>query len=274
MQAPYRRVAIIGMAAVSADDTDAMSLRLLGSVRDLDGGELPDLYGYPAASGGGWLRANFIATLDGGATFDGTTGRLGGAADRAVFGLLRELADVILVGAGTVRAEGYAGARLTAAQRQRRHARGQSEVPPVAIVTKSGRLQRDMHVFTRTEVPPLVLTCTAAAEPARRELAGLAEVVDCSYDDATRVDEKALLALLVERGLPRVLTEGGPMLLGSFVERDLLDELCLTIAPTLVGGQAGRISAGSVQVLTRMRCAHVLTDDDGYLYTRYVRGGA
>jgi riboflavin biosynthesis pyrimidine reductase len=274
MQEPYRRVAIIGMAAVSADDAGAMSLRLLGSVRDVDAAELPDLYGYPAASGGGWLRANFIATLDGGATFDGTTGQLGGPGDRAVFSLLRELADVILVGAGTVRAEGYGGARLSAAQRQRRQDRGQSEVPPLAIVTKSGRLQRDMPVFTRTEVPPLVLTCAAAAGPARRELADLAEVVDCSFDDATRVDEKVLLAVLVERGLPRVLTEGGPMLFGSFVERGLLDELCLTVAPTLVGGGAERISAGREQVLTRMRRAHILADDDGYLYTRYVRDNA
>ena len=70
----------------------------------------------------------------------------------------------------------------------------------------------------------------------------------------------------------RVLTEGGPMLLGSFIQRDLLDELCLTIAPVLVGGLARRIATGPGQLLTRMRCAHVLTDDAGYLYTRYVKG--
>ncbi len=67
------------------------------------------------------------------------------------------------------------------------------------------------------------------------------------------------------------MTEGGPTLFGSFVERGLLDELCLTIAPSLVGGQGGRIAAGPGQVLTGMRCAHILTDDDGYLYTRYVK---
>jgi riboflavin biosynthesis pyrimidine reductase len=67
------------------------------------------------------------------------------------------------------------------------------------------------------------------------------------------------------------LTEGGPTLFSSFVERELLDELCLTIAPRLVGGQAGRIAVGPGQVLTGMRCAHILTDEDGYMYTRYVR---
>jgi riboflavin biosynthesis pyrimidine reductase len=188
-----------------------------------------------------------------------------------LFSLLRELADVILVGAGTVRVEEYSGARPSVAQRQRRQARGQSEVPQLAIVTKSGRLNRDMPVFTRTEVPPLVCTCAAAAEQTRRALAGVAEVIDCSDDAPARVDEAAVLAAMADRGRYRVLTEGGPILFSSFVERGMLDELCLTIAPSLVGGQGGRIATGPGQVLTGMRCAHVLADDDGYLYTRYVK---
>jgi riboflavin biosynthesis pyrimidine reductase len=271
MQAPYRHVAIVRMPDFAADQAGGSQLRLLGAVRELDGNELPKLYDYPAEQSDVWLRANFIASLDGGATVGGTSSRLGGPGDRALFSLLRELADVILVGAGTVRIEGYAGARFNVDQRQSRQARGQSEVPQLAIVTKSGRLHRDMPVFTRTEVPPLVLTCAAATDQTRRRLAGLANVVTCSHDDPTRVDEAAVLAALADRGLHRVLTEGGPMLFGSFVERDLLDELCLTIAPSLVGGQSLRIATGTGQVLTGMRCAHILTDDAGYLYTRYIR---
>ena len=80
-----------------------------------------------------------------------------------------------------------------------------------------------------------------------------------------------MLANLAGRGLLRVLTEGGPMLHGSFIDRGLLDDLCLTIAPIVVGGLARRIATGPGQVLTRMRCAHMLTDDAGYLYTRYVK---
>ena len=259
------------MPDLAAEQAGGMQLRLLGSVRDLDGAELPELYGYPAQLNRTWLRANFIASLDGGATVGGVSGRLGGPGDRAVFNLLRELADVILVGAGTVRAEGYSGARPRVAQRQRRQACGQSEVPQLAIVTRSGRVDREMPVFTRTEVPPLVLTCGAATDQTQRGLAGLAEVVDCSGDDPAQVDEAAVLTTLADRGLFRVLTEGGPTLFGSFVARDMLDELCLTIAPSLVGGQGARIAAGSGQVLTGMRPAHILTDDDGYLYTRYVK---
>ena len=257
-------------------DSDArraaeVPLTLLGSARKLDDVELPQLYAYPDRDGT-WVRANFITSIDGGATADGKTGAMAGPGDRFIFNLLRELADVIVVGAGTVRIEGYSGAQLGVARRQRRQARGQSEVPRLAIVTKSGRLERDMGVFTRTEVPPLVLTCTAAADETRRLLSDLAEVIDCSGSDPDKVDETALLAILAARGMRRVLTEGGPMLLGAFVQRNLLDELCLTIAPYVVGGLARRIATGPGQLLTRMRCAHILTDDAGYLYTRYVKG--
>lgn len=245
-------------------------LTLLGSARRVDDDELLELYAYPTDRP--WLRANFIASLDGAAAVGGTTSRLGGPMDRALFNLLRELADVILVGAGTVRIESYSGARPNVAQRQRRQARGQSEVPPLAIVTNTGRLDRDLPVFTRTEVPPLVLTCTEAADATRGLLAGLADVVDCSGGDPAHVDEAAVLAALAERGLHRTLTEGGPMLFGSFVERGLLDELCLTIAPCLAGGRGERIATGPRPWVTPLRCAHILADDDGYLYTRYVKG--
>jgi 5-amino-6-(5-phosphoribosylamino)uracil reductase len=245
-------------------------MTLLGSTRELDDGDLPGLYDYPERDGT-WLRANFITSVDGGATADGSSGGMGGPGDRLVFNLLRELADVIVVGAGTVRAESYSGAHLDVAPRQRRQDRGQSEVPQLAIVTRSGRLDRDMGVFTRTEVPPLVLTCAETAGATRRTLGDLCDVLDCSGGDPAEVDEATLLDVLAARGMRRVLTEGGPTLLGAFVQRDMLDELCLTIAPYLVGGLARRIATGPGQLLTRMRCAHVLSDDAGYLYTRYVK---
>ena len=253
-----------------ATENSETPLSQLGSVRELDDGDLPQLYGYPERDGT-WVRANFITSVDGGATAGDSSGAMGGPGDRLVFNLLRELADVIVVGAGTVRVEGYSGAHVGAAQRQRRQARGQSEVPQLAIVTRSGHLSRDMAVFTRTEVPPLVLTCTAAVDEARNLLAGLCEVLDCSGDDPGAVDEATLLTVLGDRGMHRILTEGGPTLLDSLMDRDMLDELCLTIAPYLVGGQARRIASGPGRLLTRMRCAHVLTDDAGYLYTRYVK---
>jgi riboflavin biosynthesis pyrimidine reductase len=253
------------------DSPGGTTLTLLGSDRQLDEGELPQLYGYPEDHDGVWLRSNFITSLDGGATAEGTTSAMGAPGDKFIFNLLRELADVILIGAGTVRIEGYSGAQVNVAQRQRRQARNQSEVPPLAIVTKGGVLDRNLGVFPRTEVPPLVLTSAAAAAETRHRLAGLAEVIACSGDDPGSVDEAVVLAQLAARGMTRILTEGGPMLHGSFIDRGLLDELCLTIAPCVVGGLPRRIATGPGQVLTRMRCHHVLTDDGGYLYTRYVK---
>lgn len=245
---------------------------LLGPARAIDDADLAGLYAYPQPAGDRlWLRANFITSIDGGATVAERSGGLGGPGDRTLFHLLRALADIVVVGAGTVRAENYAGAHLGVGDRQHRRDRGQSEVPQLAIVSGSGRLGRDLPVFTATEVPPLVLTSAASVEQTGATLAGVAEVRECSAGDPHRVDARQLLTVLAERGHRRVLTEGGPTLLDAFIEAGLLDELCLTTAPCLVGGGARRIAAGTGQVQAPMRCAHLLTDAAGYLYARYVR---
>jgi len=253
------------------DDADGTQFTLLGQHGGVDDDRLYQLYAYPTDLQRCWVRGNAITSLDGGATADGTSGGLGGLGDRRLFRVLRELADVIVVGAGTARVENYAGAQMTVVQRRNRHGRGQSEIPPIALVTRSGRLDHDLPVLTRTEVPPLVLTCADADADARARLGSAAEVVNCSGADPSEVDPAAILSALAERGLPRVLTEGGPTLLGTFVERDLLDELCLTFAPMLVGGTATRVVAGPGHTLSRMALEHLITDADGYLYGRFTR---
>lgn len=252
----------------SAAGTDLTALEPVSAAGD---GRLAQYYAYPQNLRSCWVRANLISSLDGAATADGRSGALGGAGDRAVFRLMRELADVVVVGAGTVRIEAYSGAQLGVTGRQHRHARGQHEVPPIAIVTRSAVLDHDLPVFTQTEVPPLLLTTHDAAADARARFAGLAEVYDCSAADTAVVDLKMALRTLAGLGLTRVLTEGGPSLLGAFIAADLLDELCLTLAPAVVGGWSKRIAEGPGELITRLRRRHVLTDDEGYLYTRYSR---
>ena len=253
------------------DTGDAVRLTLLGGGGAVDDDGLCRLYAYPDELTRPLVRGNAIAGLDGAATTDGTSGGLGGPGDRRLFALQRELADVIVVGAGTARAENYGGARLTVSQRQSRRRRGQPEVPPIALVTRSGVLEHDLPVLTGSEVPPLVLTCTAAAGIAQGRLGRAAEVLDCSGADPGAVDLAVALQRLADRDLLRVLTEGGPSLLGAFVTQRLLDELCLTTAPVLVSGTAVRIATDAAEVLSRMRRAHVLADDAGYLYSRYTR---
>lgn len=252
--------------------TELTELGRVGTGFDLDDdARLAQLYAYPAGLTRPYVRANMIASIDGGATDDGSSGGLAGPGDRAVFAQMRQEADVILVGASTVRVENYSGAQMSLAQRQERQARGQAEVPPIAVITHSADFEHDAKLFTRTEVPPLILTSHENVEDARSRFGSVAEVVDASGPQNDRVDPAAVLDALEARGLRRVLTEGGPSLLGLFIERDLLDELCVTIAPILVGGSARRIATGGGEAHNRMRRSHILTDGEGYLYTRYVR---
>jgi riboflavin biosynthesis pyrimidine reductase len=213
------------------------------------------------------LRVNFISSLDGAATRDGLSGGLGDDADRLVFDTLRMLTDVILVGAGTVRAEGYGGIRFTDDAVAWRLAHGLPEHPPVAIV--SGRLDLDpeLGVFTRATTRPIVITSGAA--PVQRRMA-LAEVADVLVCGEASVDHRLVVATLAGRGYPQVLCEGGPGLFGSLLAGDGVDELCLTLAPLLESGLAPRIAAGETATPRRMRLAHALPAGDTLLL-RYLR---
>jgi riboflavin biosynthesis pyrimidine reductase len=252
--------------------TQLTELGAVGATFDTDDdARLAAFYTYPADLDRCWVRANMISSLDGGATDDGTAGGLAGPGDRALFNRMRQEADVVVVGASTVRIENYSGAQMSAAQRQDRQSRGQSEVPPIAVVTHSADFDHDAKLFTRSEVPPLILTSRETVDDAQRRFGTQAEVIDASGRQTDRVDMSAVLAILNGRGTRRVLTEGGPSLLSLFIENDMLDELCVTIAPIIVGGLARRIATGSGDAHTKMRRSHLLTDDEGYLYTRYVK---
>lgn len=252
-------------------DGDGTQFTLLGPSGELGPAELAARYAYPDGLRGCFVRANMITSADGGATSGGKSGQLGGAGDRALFAALRELADVIVVGATTARVENYSGVQLGAAARLARQQRGQSEVPPIAVLTRSGRLDHDAKLFHLSEVAPLILTSSGAAEDTRQRLGRVAEVIDASGADPDSVDPDTALAILAERGLLRVLAEGGPATLGLFGAHDLLDELCLTVAPTMVGGTASRIVTGPVDVRSALQLRHALTDAEGYLYLRYAR---
>ncbi|BBZ28088.1 hypothetical protein MMAD_23830 [Mycolicibacterium madagascariense] len=252
--------------------TELTALGPAGSAFDTDDdARLAAFYSYPQDLDRCWVRANMIASLDGGATDDGKSGGLAGPGDKALFSRMRQEADVILVGASTVRIENYSGAQMSLAERRERQQRGQAELPPIAVITHGADFEHDAKIFTRTEVPPLIVTSRDSVEDARSRFAAVAEVIDASGAHSDRVDVGVVLATLAERGLRRVLCEGGPGIISLLIENELLDELCMTIAPVLVGGQARRIAAGSGEAHTRMRRSHLLSDDEGYLYTRYVK---
>ncbi len=236
---------------------------------ELTDDDLRGLYAYPDTGDASCVRVNFVTSLDGAVSLGGTSEGLSSPGDKQVFGLLRELCDVVLVGAGTVRDEDYRGVRTSERRRTARRGRGQSDVPPVAVVTARARLEPTCKLFTDTAVAPIVLT-TEDADPGRTaRLAGAgADVVVVGED---RVDPAQALAALARRGLRRVLCEGGPGLFGDLAAADVVDEVCITTAGLLVAGEAGRIARSPVPVGVRMRPAHVLADAGGSLLTRWVR---
>jgi riboflavin biosynthesis pyrimidine reductase len=253
------------------DDDAAAQFTRLDSLTSVNAAELPQLYAYPRDLSRCWVRANMIASVDGGATVDGRAGGLAGPGDRVLFKVMREIADVVLVGAGTVRAENYSGAQLSAASRQARQARGQSEIPPIAVVTASGALDPNSRLFALTDTPPLIFTTNASVVATRDRLHDQADVLDASTADPIHVDPAAVLAELARRGLYRVLCEGGPTLLGDIVAANLLDELALTVAPMLVAGSPPRVVRSASPASTQLATEHILTDDGGYLYLHYTR---
>lgn len=214
------------------------------------------------------VRANAVSSIDGSASVDGLSGGLGGPADLLVFDLLRRLSDVVVVGAGTVRSEGYGPLRLHDADVSWRRARGLGDHPVFAIVSATLALDPSGSMFAEAPVRPLVITTDEAPRDARARLEQVADVVACG---AGRVHPRLLVAALVDRGLPRIHSEGGPSLLADLVGADLVDEICVTTSPTLIGGAGPRIVAGSGPgEIHEMRLEHLL-ESDGVLLARYTR---
>ena len=187
------------------------------------------------------LRMNFVSSVDGAATHRGHSGGLSGEADKRLFQLLRRVCDVVLVGAGTVRIEGYEAMRVSAESVEWRRAAGLPEHPVFAIVSGSLDLDPESKIFTDAPVRPIVITTERAPAGERAEFDALADVIVCGDD---LVDVDAMLRELRRRGLAHILCEGGPTLFGTLLAADAVDELCVTISPRLEAGDARRIANG------------------------------
>ncbi|HEY2309083.1 MAG TPA: pyrimidine reductase family protein [Streptosporangiaceae bacterium] len=245
----------------------------------LDDAALAALYDYPGlgAPPARWLRANMVASLDGAATVDGRSGGLSNKADQQVFAMLRAHADVILVGAGTARAEGYGPVRpQSEGQRWAWLRDGRPPSPPIAVVTRA--LDLDLGSALLADAPPharTIVITTASALPGRR--AAAARTAEVIVAGEASVDLMAAVDSLAERGYQRISCEGGPHMLAQLAEAGLLDELCLTVSPLLAGPEAGRIVTGGLPMpgggTLPFTLAHAL-EDEGHLLCRYVRRSA
>ncbi len=201
-----------------------------------------------------WVLANMVCSADGSATLAGRSGGLSSAADKDLFHRLRGIADVVLVGASTVRTEGYGPARG-------------EDGPPIAVVSGSLGLDWGSRFFTEAVARPLIVT-SAAADPAR--VAEAAAVADVVIAGDHRVDPRVAVDELGRRGHEVVLCEGGPSLLAEVAAAGVLDELCLSLAPVLAGGSSPRILAGPLPEPVDLRLASVL-EEEGLLFLRFLR---
>jgi riboflavin biosynthesis pyrimidine reductase len=195
------------------------------------------------------VRLNMISSIDGATAVAGVSGGLGGPADHALFAVLRSQADLVLVAAGTVRAEHYGPPKL-----------------PVAVISRSCRLDWDSPFFTGASTPPMLVTVAEAPAPERKKAADRADVIIAGERD---VNLAAALGALAERGFAQVLAEGGPSLNGQLAAAGLLDELCLTLSPLLAGGDAKRILAGPGLGSGPEWRLRSLCEQDGFLFLRY-----
>ena len=236
---------------------------------------LAEHYAYPAqvrSTGRGWVRANMVTSLDGAVTGeDGRSGSVSSPADRQVFGVLRGLADVVLVGAGTARTEGYGPAKRHRLLGDRREADGRRGSAVVVQVTRSGRVETGRGMF---DEPGAGLDVLPDGDPEAHQravrAAGEDAVLAAGHVDSGGVDLAEALRLLAARGLTRVLCEGGPALLGALAQADLLDELCLTTSPVVVSGDGARAVVGE-GVPPRGYRIDGLLQQDSTLLARWVR---
>ena len=239
--------------------------------------DLEALYVYPVGDDAGaddprtWVAVNFVSSVDGAIEVDGRSAGLSTRADRRVFALAHDLADVVLLGAGTAVAEDYPGLRPDAAAAARRRRHGLSAVAPLALVTSGASLPPDATSITDILVPTIVITCASAPADRRREWEAAGARVLLAGEDA--VDLPVAMRRLAESGFRRIDCEGGPGLVGSLLADDLVDEIRLSVAPVAVAGPVGRMATGP-EPLTPPRgfgLASVLVED-GTLLLRYRRG--
>lgn len=209
------------------------------------------------------IRSVFVATLDGAAVgTDWRAGSISGPADQRFLALTRALADVVLVGARTVRAENYGPPKLRPAHAEIRKEHGRGDPPPIAVVSITLDLPDRLLADPRT----IVLT-TNQSSPERR--AALAEQVDVVLAGDDELDLPGAVAALEERGHARISCEGGPTLYAEMLRAGLIDEHLLTYSPMLTAGAAGRITAGpSLDSPAATELVTVL-EEDGFLFTHW-----
>ena len=223
--------------------------------QDEAGGELP------------FLALNFVTTLDGHAAIDGRAAPIGSDTDLRMLLALRSRFGAVMVGAESLRAEPYGRLISDADIRARRERRGLSHDPLAVILTASMDLPWDASLFTCGGGRIAIFTGSDREAP--ETATSLRVVRDAAGGDRVEIRE-VLRHLRQERGVRSVMCEGGPHVFGQLAAADLVDELFLTFAPKLTGGNEPRILEGELPEVRDMELVWLL-EEDGELFARYRR---
>lgn len=211
-----------------------------------------------------FVAMNFAATVDGRATIGGVSGPIGSATDTAMLAGLRTRFDAVMIGAGTMRSERYGRVVADQRKRERRERLGLPHDPLMVIVSGRLDLPWDAPLFTADGGRVLIFTASEAQPPA---VATSLQVV--RHEGFVNLVE-ALRQLRQQHDIRALLCEGGPGLHGELEGGDMVDDLFLTIAPKLGGGEAPRILEGELPAVAELELAWLL-EEDGELFARYRR---
>jgi riboflavin-specific deaminase-like protein len=209
-----------------------------------------------------YLILNFATTLDGRAAIEGKSGPIGSATDTEMLQRLRTRVDAVMIGAGTMRAERYGRIVSNPDLRTYRERSGLAHDPLAVIVSNRLELPWDARLFTDGGGQVVIFTASEQEPP---ETATPVAIV--RHPESVDL-ERALQWLLEERGIRSVLCEGGPTLHGRLREARLTDELFLTIAPKIAGGEGPRILEGALADIDQVELTWLL-ESEGELFARY-----
>lgn len=209
--------------------------------------------------------ANFVASTDGRAAFQGRSGALGDDTDRALFHGLRERVDAVLAGTGTLKTERYGRLVRDEQRRERRAAAGLGPDPLACVISRSGEIPTEIPLFADADSTIVVFT------PSKLDTSGCAAKVEVVRLDPGELTLTTMLRRLrSDYDVRALLCEGGPTMFGALLQERLVDELFVTVAPKLVGGGASPTISSGPELAELQGLALVwLQERDGALYLRY-----